>query len=176
MSQTLLFRLQDGKMRVLEEVVGSWKRNHEDALRALDVEDLITGCLSCWEEIRHAWVRTRRLATLNRLEDLQEVGTTMLDLLSRCIRLLGDIASLAEIVARDMGYALEGRENLPEVIREAENLREHVNKTWPWDHRPVLSLDRTMAEQSRSARARGESQDVADILAGLQVNVSLRQG
>src|SRR5438093_13276742 len=87
MTRTLLFRLQDGKIRVLEEAVESWKRDHEDAMRALDVEDLIAGCLSCWEDIRRSWVRTRRLATLNRLWDLQQVGTTVLDLIRRSIRL-----------------------------------------------------------------------------------------
>src|SRR3954454_23718390 len=85
MTRALLFRLQDGKMRVLEETVESWKRDHEDARFAHDVEDLIAGCLSCWEDIRRAWVRTRRLVTLNRLWDLQEVGTTVLDLLGRSI-------------------------------------------------------------------------------------------
>jgi hypothetical protein len=175
MSRTLLFRLQDGKIRVLEETVESWKRNHEDALLALDVDDLIAECLSCWEDIRRSWVRTRRSAALNRLGDLQEVGTSVLDVLDRAIRLLVDVTALAKKVAQDTGHAVEGWEDLPEAIREARDLREHVNKTWPWDDRPVLKLDRKMAEESRSARARGESRDVADILAGLQANASPRQ-
>src|SRR2546427_9669940 len=116
MSLMLLFRLQDGKTRVLEEAIDTWKRHHENVSHALDVEDLIAGCLSCWEDIRRSWVRTRRLAMLNRLWDLQEVGTTVLDLIGRSIRLLGDVAGLAEQVAQDTGHALEGRENLPEAL------------------------------------------------------------
>ncbi len=175
MSRILLFRLQDSKIRILEEAVESWKRDHEDALFVQDVEELIAGCLSCWEDIRRSWVRTRRLALGNWLWDLQDAGTTVLDLLGRCIRLLEDVAGLAEKVAGDLGRAIEGQENLPEAIREASDLREHVNKTWPWNNRPVLPLDRKMADQSRAARARGESQDVADILASLQANDSVRQ-
>jgi hypothetical protein len=175
MRRTLLFHLQDGKIRVLEEAVASWKRNHEDAMLALDTEDLVAGCLACWEDIRRSWVRTRKLATANRLWDLHEVGTTVLNLISRAISLLEDIAGLAEKVASDTGHALEGRENLSEALREAGDLREHVKKTWPWDDRPILTLDRKMAEESRVARARGESQDVTAILASLQATAFLRQ-
>jgi hypothetical protein len=175
MSRALLFRLQDGRIRVLEEAVEFWKRDHEEAVLALDVEDLTAGCLSCWEDIRRSWVRTRRLATLNLLEDIDEVGVTVLDLLDRFIRLVGDVAALVERVAGDTGHAIEGRENLSEAVREAGDLREHVNKTWPWDKRPVLPLDRRMAEESRCARARGDSRDAADILAGLQSNAPARQ-
>lgn len=175
MTRTLLFRLQDGKIRVLEEVIESWKREHDDAMRAQDVEDLIAECLSCWEDIRRSWVRTRRLATLNRLWDLQEAGTTVVDIISRAIRLLGNVGSLAETIASDTGHAIEGRDNVPEALREASELREHVNKTWPWDNRPILKLDRKMAEESRAKRARGESQNVTDILAGLQGSATLRQ-
>ena len=67
------------------------------------------------------------------------------------------------------GTATPGR-----TLREARDLREHVQRTWPWDNRPILALDRKMAEESQAARARGESQDVAAILAGLRANASSR--
>ncbi len=121
-------------------------------------------------DIRRSWMRTRRLATLNRLWDLQEVGKTMLGLLDRCIHVLGNVAASAEKAAHDTGHAIEGREDLSEAMREAADLRDRVAKTWPWDERPVLPLDRTMAEASRVAQARGESRDVAEILAGLQAD------
>jgi hypothetical protein len=175
MAPTLLFRLQDGKIRVLEETVESWKRDREGALLALDAEDLVAEGLACWEDVRRSWMRTRRLATLNRLWDLQEVGKTMLGLLDRCIHVLGNVAGSAEKVAHDTGHAIEGRENLAEAMREAADLRDRVAKTWPWDERPVLPLDRKMAEASRAAQARGEARDVADILAGLRAETSPRQ-
>jgi len=175
MSRVLLFRLQEGKIRVLEEAVESWKRDHEDAVLALDVEELIVGCLSTWEDIRRAWLRTRRLAILNRLSDLEEAGTTMLDLLDRCLHRLVEVANLAEGAVRDTGHAIDGREDLSEATREIRELRVHVSKTWPWQRRPVLPLNGTMAEESRSTRARGESQDVTDILVSLQANAALRR-
>ncbi len=174
MSRTLLFRLQSGKIRVLEEMVESWKPDHEGAMLALDLEDLVVECLSAWEDIRRAWARTRRQASINRVWNLQEVGTGMLELLDRALRLLAEVAGLAERVARDTGHTIEGSEGLPEAIREARELREHVHATWPWDDRPILKLDRRMIEESRAARARGESLPVADILAQLQANPSER--
>jgi hypothetical protein len=174
MAPTLLFRLQDGKIRVLEETVESWKREREGAVLALDAEDVVAESLACWEDVRRSWVRTRRLATLNRLWDLQEIGQTVLSLLDRCIHVLEKVAESAEKVARDTGHAIDGREDLSEAIQEAGDLRDRVAKTWPWDERPVLPLDRKMAEASRSARARGESRDVADILAGLRPESSPR--
>jgi predicted transposase YbfD/YdcC len=174
MSRTLHLRLQDGKIRVLEETVESWKRDHEGALLGQEVEDMISGCLSCWEDIRRSWARTQRLAVLNRLGDLQEAGTTILDLLQRSIHLLEDVAVLAEKVVGNTEQLIEGQEDLHASLREASTLREHIRNTWPWDNRPVLTLDRKMVEESRAARTRGESQDVADILAGLQGNASPR--
>jgi hypothetical protein len=172
----MLFRLQDGRIRVLEQAVEYWKRDHEDAGLAMDVEDLIAGCLSCWEDIRRSWVRTRRLATLNQLDDIEEAGTTVIELLDRFLRLLGEVGALGEKAAADTADAIQGRENLTEAMREAGELREHVNKTWPWDDRPVLALDRNMVKASRDARARGEAQDVAAILAALQPNAPVPQG
>src|SRR5205807_964317 len=105
----------------------------------------------------------------------QEADKTILDLLDRFLRLLEIVAELAEEGGRQTGRVLEGRENLPGAIREVGALRDHVGETWPWDERPVLLLDRKMAEESRAARARGESQDVAALLARLRADQSLGQ-
>jgi hypothetical protein len=52
MTGILLFHLQDGKIRVLEDTLESWKQNHDQAMLALDIEDMVGECLSCWEDLR----------------------------------------------------------------------------------------------------------------------------
>jgi hypothetical protein len=167
MAQTLLVRSQDGKIRALEETLESWEGADESALVALNVEDLIAECLSGWEAVRRAWGRTRRLATQNRLPDLQEAGKSMRDLVERWIRLLREVDRVAGKLGRDTGDAIEGRDLLPEAAREARGLLDYLQKTWPWADSPALPLDRKMVEESRAARARGESCDVTALVRSL---------
>jgi len=155
-------------MRVLEEEVESWKQDHDEAMRVLDAEDLIAESLSRWKDARRLWERARMLASRNELEDIEETGKALLDMLNRAISLFGTIAERAELVARHTGHAVEGQEKIPEALRDATGLRDHLVKTWPWDDRPVLPLNRQMIEESRASRERGESLDVADILSILR--------
>jgi len=169
MARTLLFHLQDGKMRFLEAAVESWKQDHEEAMRALDAEDLVAEGLSSWEDVRRLWNRTRSLASRNALEDIQESGAALLDLLNRSVRLLGNLAELADLVTSSTGHTIEGREKLPEAIRGATGLRDHVANTWPWDDRPAAIPSLEMIEAARARRERGERGiAVTEILAGLR--------
>ncbi len=150
MESGLSFRLQDGKIHLLEEEIESWRNDHTTAMAAWDLEDLVGESLSLWVSLQGLWGRLRKLATKNRIREFQQPGESLLKLFERQIRLLQKMEKLGSVYSQQ-GYAIDGLQGLPVAIMEAEVLRDHIRQTWPWDDSPILPLNREMAERSRKS-------------------------
>jgi hypothetical protein len=165
MSDNPVLRVEEERARALGEAADRtrreerWKSEHERALVALDVEALVGMARQGPEMLRAAVQFTRKRLASDPAADY-DAGWQSLDKIFQ-LGLHGMRVALdsAQRIAA-LGYVIDGVAGLADAIREVERLRRESFKTWPLNPRQV--------EESRACAARGEGQDVEDILRELQ--------
>lgn len=152
MSESILFRLYRGQVRALAETVEAWKAEHREAMIARDVEDMVRVCLDFPAMLTRiygsAWDRIRA----NELEDYMKTGEALQDLVRDTTELLHSIRVLAHGFV-EAGHSLEGTSQLEDVLARLEDLRQEINRCWPWFSQEEI-------DAGRADQARGEFLDL----------------
>lgn len=169
----LLFHLQSGKVRNLEETVEVWQMAHAEALRALDAADLVRECLTFSPGLQVVWERAWQDATAGHIRDYQDVGLSLRGLFERTLNVLNRVQWWARNVARETGHPVEGLERLDQDIQGFQRQRDRIVENWPWEDRPWPPLNREMVAESRASSARGEGEDVSTLLDRARAGVPL---
>jgi hypothetical protein len=165
MSESVLFRLQAGRTRLVFEAVDAWKAGHEEALRALDAEALIAEASQMDDSLRRTWEGVKARAGAGQIKDFQTTGVQLREAFETGIGVMALVADLAQTVARTTGHELCGLAELNTAVAEARTWTGRVLDAWPWTDRPWPPLDRAAVEGSRAATERGEGEDITDMLA-----------
>ncbi len=175
MGDLVLFRLQSGRVRVLEETVEAWQLAHAEAMRARAMEDLVSESLTFPDGLRAVWTRILEDVREDRIREFQITGQAILHLFDRAINLLTVLKQSAQKVASDTGHTVEGLDKLDAAASDLQQLRDHIKASWPWDDRPWPPLDRAMVEGSRADIAAGRHEDVKSVLERVRADGSISE-
>lgn len=165
MPGTLLLRLQGGKVKLLEEAVEAWKADHDDAMRALDAEDLVSHALSLAnDELPRTWKRLWEILESAQSIDTEVIGKTLREVFDRVPALLESVRAVADETEASTGHTLRGRNNLDAAIERIRVLGNNIMSAWPWKNRPHHVHDRQKLLDAREAFSRGEYDDIETLL------------
>jgi hypothetical protein len=168
MPESLLFRLQEGKIKALREVVESWEAAHSDAILALDAEVFLAEGMELVQSMFRMWAVTWRDAEADLIDDYQQTGEWLVRIFDALLRVLALEIGMAERIARLTGHELKGQVELIQAVDRVRNLRDDIKATWPWpseDHGPI---DHAKIEASLEEYRRGEHDLIEDVIRGLQ--------
>jgi len=165
--------LKQGKIENLERALEGWQKDHTDAMRVFDLEDLVQEVLSMRGDLSSLWQRIWESAAADKVEDFQALGLALRELFERCLRNMLAIRVIAEEVSRESGQAIAGIGDLQLAIAELQQLQQRVFAHWPWADRPWPALNRSMVAESRASSARGEGEELDRALARVQAGEPL---
>lgn len=165
MPGTLLLRLQEGKIKLLEEAVEAWKADHDNAMQALDAEDLVADVLTLANDgLPRTWTRIWKILETVQSIDTEVIGMTLREVFDRVPFLLVSVRAVADQTEASTGHTLKGRIDLDAAIERVLALRSSILSAWPWKDRPYLPQNSQMIRESREAFSRGEYDDITTLL------------
>lgn len=181
MSTEMLDRLQESKLRGLEELLDSWKTavgmggGKEEAAAIADfikiemaaIADVIVdegigvrqGLLRLWD---YHWTK----ALAGEISDRREDGAKLRSLMERGGRALSRCAAAARICASGLDVARLSQ--FEEQAKAFPLWAEECLARWEMLDRPRTPLNRERLARSQEAYKRGECEDVANVIARLE--------
>lgn len=160
MSESILFRIQRDSVHTLAETVRSWTEQPVNSTRAGEVEEVLRVCLRWPEAFAELWETLWRKAVANQIDDYQQTGEQLLDLLDRALSVLNPLTDQVRDQERQ-GRRLRGAAQLDPAREELRRLRQHYQERWPW-------LNETIIQEALAEYARGEAHSVRELLDELQ--------
>jgi hypothetical protein len=172
MSTEMLDRLQENKLRGLEELIDSW----EAAATTSGVEDeaaaiadfFVDEGLAVRQRSLSFWDHVWRLALAGKVPNRRERGVKLRSLLERSHRILGRSLAAARHYAGLSGRQVARLSELEEQARAFPLWVEECLARWAMLDRPRKPLDPERIARSQAAYARGEREAVSDVIARLE--------
>jgi len=125
LSHTTRYRVQSAKTRAIEEATGFWKRDHDRAMLARDVEDAIHFCVEGPDVFLNLWQDTFERLAAGEIEDVREAGESFRDLLDGSLRIFAEVRDAA-LLCESLGYRIDGRAELEEATRQVRQIRDQA--------------------------------------------------
>lgn len=150
----------DGRTAAVEKIAERWKKDHRDAMFAMDVQDMIKEYLDHQTFLRKMWEDSVQRAVEGSLSDLNAVGNLLVDMFDRSI----DAFEIGEKMieqARKNDYAIDCEREFRRGIIETKKIRHRINTRWPFTD------EEAMNDAIRSFRE-GRSRSVQDIIDDLR--------
>ena len=160
MSDPTLMRLRRGMVQLVEDVLRSWPAERLDAKLAQDVAEALRVCRSWPEELEEVADSLWRRAAANQIDDSQQAGERVLDLVEHAVKALEQLALKVQDFERQGRPILEGKE-LPTVTDRLRRFRQQFQESWPWWNAAIV-------QEALAEYARGEAQSAREILDELQ--------
>ena len=144
---------------LVKELVQRWQLEHEEAMAARDVEELVQEYLDLCRLLVRGWQGLyQRL--FSDLEDIDAAGERMLTAITQTLDVCGPIGDLIA-KTKAAGYQIHGSEEFAKQVENLKALRAEVIKTWP-------TVDHKMIEESMAAYGRGEYRLAEDMIHELE--------
>lgn len=141
---------------VVESLVEEWKLAHNEAMHAVDIEELCHECLDLCALWKHAWQHVTTLLLCGKLNNTDEVGEALSRAVAGSVRAITHVLSAAdEIMARD--FEMKGAAELKTGLRDMEAILSKIAEKWPFTNKKLIA-------ESRAAIARGEYQEIEELL------------
>jgi hypothetical protein len=124
-------RLYRGQYRVAEEAVESWKTEHDAAMAACDLDEIIHACLhinarvSDW--VRDLWQRVFK----GQVRNTEESGKSLLKALDAGAEAWQSVVEGVE-ASTAKGYTIKNAERVPAALTEIRALRDDFAARWPF--------------------------------------------
>lgn len=177
MPSEMLDRLQEHKLRGLQELLDSWDtapQTMSEAHQAGAIADSIVdegigarqGLLRLWD---YHWSMT----LAGEMPERREHGAKLRSLLERGGRILARAAAVARGYTELSGLEVARLSQFEEQVRTFPLWIEECLARWEMLDRPRPPLNRARADRSRAAFERGECEAVADIIARFEHGVPL---
>ncbi|MBL8795041.1 MAG: hypothetical protein JNM56_14120 [Planctomycetia bacterium] len=157
MTDSLLFRLQCGKSRAIEEVVEAWKAEHAGAMAARDVEELVRECLRLPDEMRRIYREIFDRFTSGNIEGYHDIGKALQAQFEGNLRFMDSVRDMARRQTA-AGHTIEGAAELERVLEDIRPKVQEIFERWPW-----MPTEEEVAE-AKAEIARGNYQTVDEIL------------
>jgi len=171
MATEMLDRLQENKVRGLEEFLDSWNAvpapGRED--QAGEIADvMVDEGIGIRQGLLRLWECHWTMALAGDIPKLKEHGASLRTLLERGGRALTRGAKLARTYAQLSGLEVARLAQFEEHAKAFPLWIEERMACWDLLSRPRKPLDREAIARAHAAYERGECEDVADILARLK--------
>jgi len=172
MSTEMLDRLQENKLRGLEELLDSWTAatasgNGEDQAAAI-ADFIVEEGIGMRQGLRRLWDYHWTMALAGAVSDRQKDGAKLRSLLERGGQALARGASVARSYADLSGRKVARLSQFEEQAREFSLWAKECLARWELLDRPRKPLNRERLARSQAAYESGECEDVADIIARLE--------
>jgi hypothetical protein len=165
MTDSLLFRIQRGKTRAIEEAVEAWKAEHAGAMEAREVEELVRECLQMPDEMRRVYREIFDRFTSGNIEGYHDIGKALQAQFEGNLRFMDSVRDMARKQAA-AGHAIEGAAELNRVLEEIRPKVAEIFERWPW-----IPTAEEVAE-ARAEIARGDYKTVEELLDELRRKTS----
>lgn len=149
-----------GRVQAIAEAAAAWKLDHDDAMKARDIEDLVheylwvTDFLEEWN--KQAW----ELLFANKLANVHETGESLMNSLASVVDVFPRVKDGLRW-AEDKHYTVDKAEELERATNRLQKMLADVQRRWPF-----ISLEQV--EASRASLTRGDSYTAEDFLRDLQ--------
>jgi hypothetical protein len=150
----------EARLHGISTAAGLWKRDHQEAMKVRDVEDLVRECLGAHDLLTDLYQEAWHLLLHNELTDVQAEGRFLELLLHRAERTWITIQERIHW-AQGQGYSIDRSAELDQAIESGQRMSRTVSQRWPF-------IDPQQIEQARAELTRGEFQTVEEILGELQ--------
>lgn len=172
MPTDMLERLQENKLRGLEELIDPWETEtvpadgeyQAAAIAEFFVNEGIVlrqGSLDLWE---YHWA----LALAGKVSERRERGVRLRSLLERGGRILARYAAIARHYADSSGHAIGRLAQFEDQARQFPLWVAECLARWEMLDRPRKSLNRERVAGSQAAYERGEGEPVSEVIARLK--------
>ncbi|MBM3994314.1 MAG: hypothetical protein FJ303_09215 [Planctomycetes bacterium] len=151
-----------GRARAAEHLVEDWKNKHDQAMVAMDVEELVRECVDLAALCRHTssafWQLFRRDPNSDTVD---QAGNAMRAALEKTLEVFH---SVEELVARasSQGCVIAGSEELERNENEIHKISAKVNSIFP------PAFDEEQAKEAIAAFHRGEYVTIEELLSEAQ--------
>ena len=144
------------RARAIQDEVDAWKLDHDDAMEAWDIQDLVAECIALrkyvgtWKD--EAW----QLLMANKLKHVQATG----EILKRQIAHVESLINLVENCVKSAmarGWKFDKTDELKEAKATIAVMRADFEKRWPF-------IDPEQVKRSREDFDRGKYQPAKEIL------------
>lgn len=123
--------LHGGQYEAVPKALEGWKADHREALRILDLEELIAGCLEAQDQttelIRLCW----ELGYSGGIACPEEAGRLALRTLEAGLEAWESLAQAAGDHAQ-RGYGIAGADRIPAARAEFQELANQLKTRWPF--------------------------------------------
>lgn len=157
------FLLQEGRVKGLEDSYEKWKKEHAEAMQALDLETMVDESIGLLSGTERFWIRTWSELNKGQPHDLEALGQWIDKVFSHVLTVVTELIEDIDRFTRTTGHGIAGTDVLKRVVREFAELHKRIQENWPWENRPWTPLNRAMQERARSEQD-GPGEDISDIL------------
>jgi hypothetical protein len=177
MSTDMLDRLQESKIRAVQELIDNWSLNiagdDGNELAATIADLLVDETIGLRQGLARFWDYYWTAALSGKVCDRQQVATKIRLFLDRGSVCLSQGATLARRFADLSGHPVARLAQLEEQSAAFPLWVEECMARWEMLDRPRKPLDRDQIARARTAFERGECEPASDILARLEKGGSL---
>jgi hypothetical protein len=167
---TKLLQFQDRKIRWFEDetVALGAATSTTDSDGAAIMERLVSGCLTYPNEMEMVWQHLRKAIVSGETVEYDEIGNFLKMLFARAVRLLTNVRSLGLDIAKVTGHEIKGLDELIDALALLKSMQTRILSDWPWPDEPLPAFDLAKIEAARQAVARGEGENVDDLIARIE--------
>jgi hypothetical protein len=157
---SVLIRRCLGRSRMVEELVENWQIDHQQAMFARDIEELIVECIELAELVRRGrtWLADELFD--EKIDNIDKAGEMLRTAISKALLAYDRVQKTVE-AAEQMQFTIDNARQFRAVVRELRDIEDEVKKTWP-------TVNRQMVNDSLAAYARGEFRTTEDLLGDTQ--------
>jgi hypothetical protein len=149
-----------GRARAIEDAIDAWNLDHDNALSARDMEDVVGECLST-RDFLSQWHQTAwEHLFAGRLANIQQAGELLRSATGKLVHVFAAVQTCVKWMERK-GYPVDKAVEFEAAARAVEGLLADLNRRWPF-------IDPQQVEEARAAFARGEGIPAEEILRELQ--------
>jgi len=169
-----LLTLNEGKAKVFDQAAhaaraASRPANGQKQRTALmaDMDAIVRDAIHSAHGLRELWEHAWGHVELSSDADLQALGDRLRQLFADWHGLLTrfgqDVAS-----CQAEGRSVSSAADLGPALAEITTLQQALEQNWPWPDRPGPAIDPAMVERGRQEIARGEGQDLEELIREVQ--------
>jgi len=145
----------------VEDLVDEWKLSLDQAMFALDVEELVKECIDLGNLSKHAWNGFRELLLKDpNAQVIEDSGLVMKEAVTKTLEIFRTVQSLVREMSHK-GHVIQDNAGFEAIFHETKKISNKVNSVF-------LEVDPRDIEESIAAFKRGEYRTSEELLRAAQ--------
>ena len=126
-----LAQMYRGQYRVIDDAVETWKIDHDEAMAACDLEEIIRSCRQTNDACKKLTASALHVGFAGQVDRPEQAGELILRLLKSGVETWKNLATVVQGVTA-AGYKIEGSDAIGPSTAELEALIAKFTKQWPF--------------------------------------------